>query len=166
MKKQQNDILIRTQIRPGDIGEIIRIHGVLYAEEYGWDYTFEGYVANSFGEFVLAADRERSRLWIVEKDSQLTGSIGIVGRAGSGEAQLRWFWVSREIRGRGFGHLLMREALLFCREREFESVFLWTVSELEDAARVYRSFGFQKTEDKTHFIWGKMITEVRYDLLL
>jgi len=43
-------------------------------------------------------------------------------------------------------------------------VFLWTFSELEAAAYLYRSHGFKLTEEKTHVIWGREITEQRYDL--
>lgn len=46
-------VSIRTDIRPGDIGNIIRLHGLFYAKEYGWDHTFEGYVAQSFADFIL-----------------------------------------------------------------------------------------------------------------
>jgi GNAT superfamily N-acetyltransferase len=159
-----NDIQVRTDIQPGDIGAIIHLHGLLYAREYGWDATFEGYVAASFGEFVLSADYSRSRLWIVEKDQRIAGSIGIVGREGSENAQLRWFLLAPDLRGRGIGRQLMHAALQFCADQKFQSVFLWTVSDLTAAARLYQDFGFLVTEEKTHLIWGKMITEVRYDL--
>ncbi len=153
---------IRTEIRPSDIGEIIRLHGSLYAQEYGWDYSFEGYVAASFGELVLSADPDRSRLWIAEAGDRIAGSIGIVGRAQSAEAQLRWFLVKPKLRGRGLGRRLMQAALDFCLEQGFASVYLWTVSELEAAARIYRAFGFIPVEEKTHPLWGKTITEVKY----
>jgi ribosomal protein S18 acetylase RimI-like enzyme len=61
---------------------------------------------------------------------------------------------------------LLQEALRFCRDRGFASVFLWTFSELQTAAHLYRSVGFRKTACKTHPMWGKMIAEERYDLVL
>ena len=48
--------MIRTYFKPGDVGYIIYLHGVLYAQEYGLDHTFEGYVAERFGEFAKSFD--------------------------------------------------------------------------------------------------------------
>jgi ribosomal protein S18 acetylase RimI-like enzyme len=161
----QTPIAVRTEVKPGDIGYITYLHGVLYAEEYGLDCTFEGYVADGLARFALAFDARKDRLWVAELDGHIVGSIGIVGASAS-EAQLRWFLVHPTCRGRGLGRTLLQEALRFCRDRSFASVFLWTFSELQTAAHLYRSVGFRKTEHKTHPIWGKMLTEQRYDLVL
>lgn len=78
MQNSKKEITIRTEIHPGDIGEIIRLHGLLYAKEYGWDHTFEGYVAVSFADFILSADKNRSCLWIIEdkgKEANLQWSL-------------------------------------------------------------------------------------------
>ena len=40
----------------------------------------------------------------------------------------------------------------------------WTFSELEEAAHLYSIHGFRFTEEKTHVIWGREITEQRCDL--
>lgn len=157
--------VIRSNLQPGDIGYVIYLHGTLYRKEYGWDYTFEGYVAEGLGEFVLSFDARKDCLWIAEMDGQIVGSIGIVGESSS-QAQLRWFLVHPTMRGRGVGRDLLDKALQFCRERGLESVFLWTVSDLKVAAHLYESAGFHKTEQKTHQIWGKTLTEERYDLSL
>ena len=161
----QPAITLRTDLRSGDIGQIIYLHGSLYAQEYQWDMTFEGYVAESLSRFALAKDPHQDRLWIAEAGQQIAGCIGIVGHSGA-EAQLRWFLVLPAYRGKGLGRRLISEAIQFCRERGFKSIFLWTTSDLKAAAHLYRSSGFQKTEGQTHLIWGKMVTEERYDLQL
>ena len=161
----ENHWHIRSNLRPGDIGYIIYLHGALYAKEYGWDYTFEGYVAQSLATFALSSDARKDSLWIAEIDGQIVGSIGVVGNSNS-EAQLRWLLVHPAQRGSGLGRILLNKALEFCRDREFKSVFLWTVSDLKVAAHLYQLAGFRKTEEKTHRMWGKTLTEERYDLLL
>lgn len=156
---------VRTDIRPGDIGYLIYLHGILYAREYSLDYTFEGYVAVGLGEFAKSYDERKDRLWLAEDNGMIVGSIAIVGRS-DGTAQLRWFLVDPAARGSGLGRRLLLEAIEFCRNLEFRSVFLWTVSELERAAHLYRQAGFRRTEQKTHEIWGSVRTEDRYDLNL
>jgi GNAT superfamily N-acetyltransferase len=71
-----------------------------------------------------------------------------------------------ELRGCSLGRSLVEEALDFCKEQGYASVFLWTVSLLTAATKLYQSVGFQLTEQKTHRIWGAELTEQRYDLEL
>jgi ribosomal protein S18 acetylase RimI-like enzyme len=156
---------IRTNIRPGDIGYIIYLHGRLYADEYNLDQTFEGYVASGMGEFAKAFDERKDCLWLAEDGGQIVGSIAIAGQNDL-TAQLRWFLVAPQARGCGLGSRLLQVALDFSRARKFRSVFLWTLSELEGAGRLYRQAGFHRTEHKTHEIWGTIRTEERYELTL
>ena len=156
---------IRTQIKPGDIGYITYLHGVLYAAEYGLDQAFEGYVAAGLGEFAQSFVEQKDFFAVAEIADTIVGSIAIVGH-GDQTAQLRWFLVHPDARGQGVGRTLLQQSLAFCRDRRFKSVFLWTVSELTVAARLYREAGFRVTETKTHQLWGAMRTEERYDLSL
>jgi N-acetylglutamate synthase-like GNAT family acetyltransferase len=158
------NVCIRNQLKPGDIGYLTYLHGILYAQEYGWDYTFEAYVAGPLAEFAKTHD-DRERIWVVEKDGQIAGSVAIV-EASKEEAQLRWMLLTPDLRGYGLGRVLVQEALDFCKEQGYRSVFLWTVSLLTVATRLYRSVGFQLTEEKTHPIWGAELTEQRFDLRL
>lgn len=159
-------VTIRHDLRPGDLGRVTAQHGVLYAAEYSFDHTFEAYVAETLGEFGRTARPGRDRLWLAERDGRLAGSIGIVGREG-GAAQLRWFLVAPEARGRGLGRRLVEEALAFCRAAGYRSVFLWTVNPLTAAARQYTAAGFRPTEEKDlQAMWGTTLAEQRYDLSL
>jgi ribosomal protein S18 acetylase RimI-like enzyme len=127
--------------------------------------TFEAMVAQGLGAFAAAGEEADARLCIAERDGGVAGCIAIVGQA-DGTAQLRWFLVDPECRGLGIGRRLVEEALAFCRERGFRSVFLWTVKGLEAAAHLYRAAGFRVTEEVTHVRWGNTVIEQRSDLQL
>ena len=60
----------------------------------------------------------------------------------------------------------MQAAIRFCRDENYRTVFLWTVKDLAAAAHLYRACGFHVTEEKTHQIWGKLVTEQRYETSL
>lgn len=156
-------VRIRHEFFPGDIGAIVRLHAVLYHEEHGFDRTFEAYVAEGLARFVLAFDPAHSRLWVAERGGEVVGSIAIVGEP-DGAAQLRWFLVHPYCRSMGVGRRLLADAIGFARDTGARSVFLWTVSDLDTAIRLYRAAGFRVTEEQSHVQWGKPITEQRFDL--
>ncbi len=156
---------IRHSIDPGDIGYLVYLHGIAYAKECGYNQTFEAYVASGLSEFVQSFRPDRDRIWLVETEGRIVGSIAIVEHSKVG-AQLRWFLVHPDYRGLGIGKELLKEALRFCKESEYKTIFLWTTSELTEAAHLYTRFGFSKSAEKTHEIWGKQVTQERYDLCL
>jgi GNAT superfamily N-acetyltransferase len=161
---RQSEITIRHDLRPGDMGRVISLHGELYAQEYGFDHGFEAYVAETMAELGRPARPGLDRLWVAERGGRLVGSIAILGRD-DGAAQLRWFLVDQETRGSGLGRRLVEEALAFCRAAGCRSVYLWTVTGLDAAAHLYVSAGFRKTETKPpELLWGVNLAEERYDL--
>lgn len=158
-------ITIRTGLKPGDLGYITYLHGKMYHEEYGFDTTFEPYVARPMSDFSLAEDKFRQRIWIVEMDGKIVGCIAIVD-AGGNEAQLRWLFLTKETRGKGLGKRLMKEAVDFCREKGFDIIFLWTIDALHAAKGLYLKNGFKLTDEIRHTMWGIDVNEQRYDLVL
>jgi GNAT superfamily N-acetyltransferase len=161
-------MMIRTGDRPGDLGTVAAMHGVLYAREKGMDQTIEAYVAGALCAYVIARSREGDSaggLWVAEVDSEVVGSIGIT-RANESEAQLRWFLVNPDSRGHGVGRGLLSTALDYCRGNDFKSVFLWTITGLDRAHELYRREGFTHTEDKPGHQWGIDVVEQRFDLPL
>jgi N-acetylglutamate synthase-like GNAT family acetyltransferase len=156
---------LRHDLKPGDIGYLTQLHGILYAREHEYDQTFEAYVASGLAEFVQTFQPDKDRIWLAEMNDQTIGSIAIVGRSRT-EAQVRWLLVHPDCRGLGLGKELLKEAILFCKECKYRNVFLWTTSELIVARHLYSSAGFSKTEERSHQLWGKMVTEEKYDLHL
>ena len=156
---------IRTGLEPGDIGYIIYLHGVLYAQEYDLDQTFEGDVAIRMGEFAKTYDARKDHFTVAVLDGKIVGSIVINGLSDE-TAQLRWFLVHPDARGRGLGRQLIDGALAFCREKGYKKVTLWTISELKAAANLFLHAGFTVTREETHEIWGAPRTEQDYELNL
>src|SRR5258707_2408785 len=103
---------IRTTLRPGDLGAIVRMHGLTYSREFGFDATFEAYVAGPLAEFALRSSA-KERLWIAEDGNRIVGVVAIVA-ASDDVAQLRWFLVDQEARGLGLGTTLLSQAVDFC----------------------------------------------------
>lgn len=114
--------------------------------------------------YVENHDPSLDRIWIAECNNSPAGSIAIT-HFNDDTAQLRWFLIEPEFRGLGLGRRMIREALRFCRPR-FKSIFLWTFSSLTAARYLYKSFGFERVEEKNHFLWGKNLSEEKWVLIL
>ena len=164
LRNELSSFKVRQKVQPGDMGFLIYLHGLLYAEEYGFNLSFETYVAEYLIKFVPFITA-RENIWIVEKNNEIVGSVAIV-QFSAQEAQLRWLLVHPSVRGQGLGRTLITKAVEFCQKCNYSSVFLWTVNILTIASRLYQAMGFKKTEEKTHELWGTILTEERYELRL
>lgn len=154
-------VTVRHELRPGDVGRIVALHGTTYAREYGFDHSFEAYVAGPLAAFACAPS-PRHRIWIAERGDRLVGCIAIVD-LGNGVAQLRWFLVDPSERGTGLGRRLLGEAVGFCRDAGYGSIVLWTVNALLAAAHLYRDAGFVKVEEHASRQWGVDVVEEKYE---
>ena len=159
-----DEISIRTELQPGDIGQVIHMHGALYSQEYDYTIQFETYVAKGLCEFYEKYDPQRNRVWICEHNNKMIGFLLLMDRGES--AQLRYFLIEPEYRGIGLGSKLMDSYLDFLRECGYKKSYLWTTHELSTAASIYKRVGFQLTEEKESTSFGKPLREQRYDLVL
>jgi GNAT superfamily N-acetyltransferase len=163
-KVSLDEISIHTELRPGDIGYVIHLHGVLYAKEYGYGLQFESYVAKGLAEFYEKYDPERNRVWVCEHNDRIIGFLLLMDRGTA--AQLRYFLIEPEYRGLGLGSRLLNLYMDFLRECGYKESYLWTTHELSTAALLYKRLGFQRTEEKESAVFGKPLREQRYDLVL
>lgn len=163
-KVSLDDISIRNDLRPGDIGYVIYLHGALYGKEYGYGVQFESYVAKGLCEFYEKYDPTRNRVWVCEHNHRMMGFLLLMDRGES--AQLRYFLIEPEYRGIGLGSKLLDLYMDFLRECDYKASYLWTTHELSTAAFLYKRLGFELTEEKESTAFGKPLTEQRYDLIL
>ena len=138
----------------GDLGWIAHRHGALYAQEYGWDWTFEALVAEIVGEFAKNFVPGKERCWVAEREGQIIGSVFVV-RQNDETAKLRLLYVEAEARGLGLGRRLVDECLRFARAAGYRRVVLWTNDVLVSARRIYEAVGFQLVEEEPHHSFGK-----------
>jgi ribosomal protein S18 acetylase RimI-like enzyme len=162
MKPALEDVHIRTELKPGDIGYVIYLHGALYGSEYGFGIRFETYVAAGLLEFYADYDPARDGVWVCEHEGVMMGFMLLMHR-GPDSAQLRYFLIRPEYRGIGLGKRLMglfMDRLTVCR---YKSAYLWTTHELSAAKSLYERHGFKLTEEKDSAAFGKPLREQRYD---
>lgn len=157
----QTEVLIRP-FRSGDVGYIAHLHGILYDHTYKFGRKFEYYVMKGLTEFMINTDG--GELWVAEADNKIVGSIAIT-KSSDTISQLRWFVLDEDYQGMGIGKKLMETALNFCNEKNYQHVFLWTVSTLNTARYLYQKYNFRKTEEKPNEEWtGTKLIEERWDL--
>jgi DNA-binding MarR family transcriptional regulator/GNAT superfamily N-acetyltransferase len=145
--------LLRTH-QSGDLGWIVYRHGVLYAQEYGYDERFEALVAEIVAEFVQNFDPKRERCWIAEKDRENVGCVMLVKKSKI-IAKLRLLLVEPSARGMGIGKRLVEECIRFARRSGYKKIVLWTQSELDSARQIYQAAGFRLVGKQAHKSWSR-----------
>ncbi|WP_205855632.1 bifunctional helix-turn-helix transcriptional regulator/GNAT family N-acetyltransferase [Phytoactinopolyspora endophytica] len=148
---------VRTQVirplRPGDLGWVVQRHGALYAQEYGWDQTFEALVARIVADYGEHHDPRRENGWIAEMDGSRVGCV-FCTRKDDETAQLRLLLVEPSARGTGLGTRLVDECISFARGAGYSSIMLWTNHVLSAARHIYVKTGFHLVEEAPHHSFG------------
>ena len=152
---------------PGDLGWVVLAHGEVYAEEFGWDTSFEALVARIVADYGAGHDPRREAAWIAELGGKRVGCIFCVADPSrEGTALLRILLVHPAGRGRDLGRRLVGTCLQFAREADYERMRLWTNHPLTAARHVYLEHGFRLIEEEPHHSFGADLVGQTYELEL
>jgi DNA-binding MarR family transcriptional regulator/GNAT superfamily N-acetyltransferase len=149
--------------QPGDMGWIVHRQAILYAEEYGWDETYEALAAEIVAQFIKNYDPKRERAWVAERDGRRVGAV-FVAKDSDEIAKLRLLHVEAEARGLGIGKRLVKECVQFARQAGYRKMTLWTQSILHAARHIYKETGFKVVSQKKHHSFGKDLTAETWEL--
>ena len=151
------EIKIRTDFKPGDIGFMTYMHGV----HYGFGIYFEIYVAQTLSSFYKNLDKTKERVWIAEHDDKIIGSLALKNT--NGEAQLRYFLINPDYRGLGLGGKMLDLFMDFMKACGYRSSFLLTEEQLKTAAYLYEKYGYRYVSS-SRMEFG--LIELRYEMRL
>jgi GNAT superfamily N-acetyltransferase len=136
---------------PEDAGPIASVLREAFAE-YASCYTPAAFAATT-----PTADQIRQRwsegpVWVAVLDSRIVGTISAVPRDDA--MYVRSMAILPASRGRGIGRLLLDEVERFARHRHDARLFLSTTPYLHRAIRLYEQFGFARTAEGPHDLFG------------
>ena len=146
-----SDIVIRHELRCGDLGDLVALHGRAYESLGGYGLRFEAYVAQTVAEFVLE-NESRGRIWLAHCGTRLVACTAIALRDDEA-AQLRWVLVDPSKRGLGLGRRLVEKAIDYSRASGCSYVYLETTDGLEESLALYRALGFSVTSEQVTNLW-------------
>jgi DNA-binding MarR family transcriptional regulator/GNAT superfamily N-acetyltransferase len=152
--------------RPGEFGWVISLHGAVYAQEYGWDESFEALVARVVAEYLEGREAGRERAWVAELEGEPVGCVFCVRGEHPATAKLRLLLVEPWARGRGVGTRLVNACTQFATEAGYERITLWTNDVLDDARRLYQRAGFELVRSHPHHSFGKELVGQDWELAL
>jgi hypothetical protein len=58
-----DEIVMRSELKPGDMGWIIERNAIIYYEEYGWNVNFEKLVLKIVSEYFTNFDSDYEKFW-------------------------------------------------------------------------------------------------------
>lgn len=97
-------------------------------------------------------------LCLVE-DNKVKGSVAIK-QFSSDTAELKALYLSKELRGKGWGYKLLDCAVSFARENGYKRIVLDSMNAYEDARRLYDRYGFKEISRYNDNLFAEVFMEL------
>jgi N-acetylglutamate synthase-like GNAT family acetyltransferase len=142
------------QVRLATQDDAPSIAALLYDsfQEYEPLYTPEGFKATTPAADVIRPRISEGPMWVALQDGIIVGTLSV---APKGEAlYVRRMAVLPAARGHRIGELLLRHVEDFALAQGYKRMFLSTTPFLDRAIRLYEKWGFQRTDEAPHDLFG------------
>ncbi|HEX8230097.1 MAG TPA: GNAT family N-acetyltransferase [Chloroflexia bacterium] len=160
MSTNKPDIEVRLAV-PEDAPAIALVLAAAFAE-FEPAYTPQAFSATTpTSEHILDRFHE-GPVWVAVHEDCIVGTVAAVPR---GErVYVRSMGVLPSARGKGIGGVLLRQVESFAAEGGYKSLFLSTTPFLAAAIALYEHFGFTRTSEGPHDLFGTSLFTMQKDL--
>ena len=151
---QSNIFQVERQIRIADVGDAGAIAAVLYEAfcEFEPLYTAEGFAATTPKSEQIVERMSEGPVWVALVEGEIVGTVSVVLKRET--LYVRGMAVLPRTRGTRLGKLLMKQVEQYAGEKGCKRLFLSTTPFLERAIRLYARFGFIRTPERPHDLFG------------
>ena len=136
---------------PADIPTIATILRESFAT-YEPQYTPGGYAATTPTAVQIAARFHEGPIWVALLDNTIVGTVAVAPRPAG--LYVRSMAVLPAARGHNIGTLLLQEIERYAHANDHTRLYLSTTPYLDRAIRLYERFGFRRTDDGPHDLFG------------
>ena len=155
---------ISESLRPGDLGQIVALHGAYYAKHWGFGTVFEAKVARELADFAGRFTETDLALCATDREGLAASLILDLHDPDSGArgAHLRWFIVHDRCRGTGIGRRLVARAVEQAERYCAGRAWLTTFAGLDAARHLYEQHGFGLVREEMGEAWGTRVSEQEF----
>lgn len=149
------DVLIPgVQIRTAILEDVGAIAPVLHASflEFEAFYTPAAFAATTPTANQIRERWHEGPIWVAIQNGEIVGTVAAVAK--SSGLYVRSMAVHRTVRGRGIAGRLLKEIESFGIKNHHTRLFLSTTPFLLGAIHLYECFGFQRSDEGPHELFG------------
>ena len=120
--------------------------------EYESLYTPDGFAATAITTWQIALRMAEGPVWVAVSGERILGTASVTPKGDS--LYVRGMAVLPSARGQRIGELLLTHVEQFAASESFRRLTLSTTPFLFRAIRLYEHFGFQRTDEGPHELFG------------
>jgi GNAT superfamily N-acetyltransferase len=146
--------LFEIRIRQAEAQDAPAVAQLLYESfvEFRALYTSDGFAATALNANQAVTRLAEGPVWLAFREDRIPGTVAAVVKAQG--LYMRGMAVLPTARGSGVGARLLKQSEQWARSRGCDSIFLNTTPFLSAAIQLYQTFGFRRTDDEPHELFG------------
>ncbi len=132
------------EYKSGDSAGVKNLILNILEKEYPFDRS--AYQASDINDISGIYGGESDIFFVIEKEGKIVGTAGIK-RDTDQSALLRRLFVDEKYRGKGFGTLLLKKGIDFCRSKNYSKIIFRATGRMSQAMNLCKKMGFREMDN-------------------